>query len=78
MKYRQSYQSVPIYGIGYWIGILLMAAVVLTLPYYLMGHGDKVTPFGVGICLIGLLVGAFIGIRKKAKRLAMKSEKEYR
>ncbi|MCK5742349.1 MAG: hypothetical protein KAH48_09035 [Chlorobi bacterium] len=77
MKNRQSYQSVPSSGFGYWIGILLMCSVVLTLPYYIMGHGDKVTPFSVGFCLIGILVGAFIDVRRKTKRSAMKSEKEF-
>ena len=73
MKHRQSYQSVPSSGFGYWIGILLMASVVLSLPFYLMGHWDKVTPLYVGLSLIGILVGAFIGVRRRAKRLAKKS-----
>ena len=76
MKYRQSIQSVPSYGIGYWIGILLLAAVVLTLSFYLFGQWDKIPPFFVSICLIGIMVGIFIGVRIKIKRLAMKSEKE--
>ncbi|MDA3843642.1 MAG: hypothetical protein PF588_04630 [Candidatus Kapabacteria bacterium] len=77
MKHRQSYQSVPSYGIGYWIGWMLLATVIMTLPFYLMGHGDKVTPFSVGICLIGILTGNYISIRRRTKRLAKKSEKEY-